>query len=114
MKNSIVAKILVVSLILYILLLFSCFTAEIDTYICYTTDFGECYHAEYCQYLYNSANKTTIYQAEKSFRDCSKCNPIQEKYATTITVRDYKSPFVIVLAISIGGYFTIAKTKHKR
>ena len=114
MKDNIVYKIIVISLILYIILLFTCFTSEVDTYICYTTDYGECYHAEYCQYLYNSANKTTVYQAEKSFRDCSKCNPIQEEYATTITARDYQSPFAIVLIISIGGYFIISKTKDKK
>ena len=114
MKNRLLAIILLISIILYLILLFTCFSSEVNTYICYTTDYGECYHAEYCQYLYNSANKTTVYQADKNFRDCSKCNPIQKEYGTLIIVRDYKTPFFIVLITSISGYLVIAKIKQKK
>ena len=58
-------------------------TEEISTYICYVTEYGDCYHEKGCQYLWNSSYKTTVYSAEKRGYDpCSKCNPSQQ---TTLT-----------------------------
>ena len=53
-------------------------TGTVSTYVCYTTRYGDCYHAGYCGYLWNSSYKTTVYQAEKQGYDpCSKCTPTE-------------------------------------
>ena len=39
---------------------------SVDTYVCYTTEYGYCYHAKECGYLWNSSNKTTVYEARKA------------------------------------------------
>lgn len=54
-------------------------TYIVDTYVCYVTDTGSKYHARYCQYLYNSLNRTTVYQARRiGYGACSKCTPTIE------------------------------------
>lgn len=54
-------------------------TGYIDTYICYTTTYGECYHARGCGSLWSSSYKTTVYEArQEGYRSCSKCEPNQE------------------------------------
>jgi len=43
--------------------------------ICYTTNYGECYHAAGCGYLWNSSHKTSVYQAKRrGFEPCSRCS----------------------------------------
>ena len=43
--------------------------------ICYTTTYGDCYHASYCGSLYASSHKTTVFDAKRSgYKDCSKCS----------------------------------------
>ena len=43
--------------------------------ICYTTTYGNHYHASYCGSLYASRHKTTVYDAKKNgYYDCSKCS----------------------------------------
>lgn len=51
---------------------------EIETYICYITEYGECYHSGGCGSLWNSSYKTTVYEARKEgYRACSKCQPTE-------------------------------------
>jgi hypothetical protein len=43
--------------------------------VCYTTTYGDCYHASYCGSLYASSHKTTVFDARRNgYRDCSKCS----------------------------------------
>lgn len=57
----------------------------ISTYVCYTTTYGECYHAKGCGSLWNSSYKTTVYEAkEDGYRSCSKCTP-RERTTLTLT-----------------------------
>ena len=89
------------------------FTDKVDTYICYTTDTGECYHAKYCQYLRESAHETNVYKAKKrGYRSCSRCSPNEERYATTYQERHYLPAALIGAAIAgacFGGAVLIKK-----
>ena len=61
-------------------------TGTISTYVCYTTTYGEKYHAKGCGSLWNSSHKTTVYQAEKRGYDpCSKCTPTEK---TTLELKE--------------------------
>ena len=62
----------------------------VDTYVCYTTRYGKCYHARSCGSLWNSSYKTTVYEAkEDGYRACSKCTP-SEKITLTLTETKYR------------------------
>ena len=67
--------------------------APISTYVCYTTEYGDCYHAKYCGYLWNSSYKTTVYEArENGYFKCSKCTPnVATTYYPTVTKSRYKT-----------------------
>lgn len=60
----------------------------IQTFVCYTTNYGECYHASGCGSLWNSSHKTTVYEATRSgYIPCSKCEPTERtELATTKTL----------------------------
>ena len=96
---------IIVALTLLFSLLFTVFTDEIDTYICYVTETGECYHASTCHYL-RSRIQTTVYEAEDSYRSCSKCDPCVERYKTTITVRNYQA--AIFSGIGAGAFVYVS------
>ena len=67
------------------------FVAKVTTYVCYTTNYGERYHAKGCQYLWNSSHQTTVYEAEQNgYKKCSKCTPT-EVIIHTITKRDVRT-----------------------
>lgn len=102
---------IIICIVLYTSFLLTTFSEEVDTYICYTTDTGECYHAAYCQYLSRSQHKTTVYQATRSYRSCSRCNPCMEKYQTTIVVRNYFLPALISVPTSVMVYLLLTKKK---
>ena len=107
---------LLLCVILYISLLTFAFTekTKVDTFICYTTKTGECYHAPYCSYLRNSSYQTTVYEASDNYRKCSSCNPFQDRFKTTITVtkRNYLAPALISISASIIMYIVL-KPKNK-
>ncbi len=43
--------------------------------VCYTTTYGDSYHASYCGSLYASSHKTTVFNARRNgYKDCSKCS----------------------------------------
>lgn len=51
-------------------------TIKVSTYLCYVTDYGSNYHDYGCQYLWNSAHVTTVYEAKRDgYTKCSKCTP---------------------------------------
>lgn len=87
------------------------------TYFCYVTEYGNCYHAKGCQYLWNRSYQTTVHEAkEQGFRACSKCTPTQRTTIplTETAYRDVtkvriveKTPFAIVLFGSIGFLFVV-------
>lgn len=53
---------------------------KINTFVCYTTTYGDCYHAEDCRYLWNSSHKTDVYTAQRQgFIACSMCSPTEKK-----------------------------------
>ena len=111
-KRAFIISLLLCS-ILYLAFLTLAFTEKRDTYICYTTKTGECYHAYYCSYLKYSSHQTTVYQAErKKYRRCSSCNPFQDRLKTTITVRNYLAPALISIPISAITYIVIKKNKE--
>ena len=62
-------------------------SGSVWTYVCYTTTYGSCYHADYCGYLWSSSHKTTVYEAERRDYDpCSQCTPYEE---TEIILKNY-------------------------
>lgn len=96
---------------LYLTLLTTVFTTERDTYICYTTKTGECFHSADCRYL-NTAYETTVYEASKKYKVCNYCDPCVTRYETTITVRDFVSPLLISAPISLVIFVLIPKDKE--
>lgn len=61
---------------------------EIDTYVCYVSQYGECYHEKRCGYIKYSygVREVTIYEAEKAgYRQCSACDRFSR---TTITIQE--------------------------
>lgn len=108
---------LVISLLLcvtlYLLLLSTAFTTERDTYICYTTRTGECYHDDSCWYL-KSAYETTVYEAsQKGYRQCSRCNPCYKNNMTTIVVRNHTYPILISVPISVTVFLLLGYRKKE-
>lgn len=89
----------------------------IETFVCYTTTYGECYHAQGCSYLWNSSNKTTVYEAEKlGFRACSKCLPeettiyeVIETHQNVVKVSEQKEiqPTTEVLCIGVSSLLAL-------
>lgn len=88
-------------------------TDTIHTYVCYTTTYGDMYHARGCGYLWNSSHETTVYQAEKrGYEPCSKCTP-KEKTVLEVTETRYKDveqtytvtkePTTLVWLVGTGG-----------
>ena len=48
---------------------------NLETYVCYITRTGECYHEDGCSYL-KSKIETTVYRAKmRGYRACSRCDP---------------------------------------
>lgn len=91
----------------------SAFSTKRDTYICYTTKTGECYHSAICQYASKTAYETTVYEACREYKPCSHCNPCVEQYKTTITERNYIIPIIISFPISTAVFFLLAYKKKK-
>ena len=107
---------LVISIILCAVLylsFLSAFTTKRDTYICYTTKTGECFHSATCKYL-NTAYETTVYEASRRYRVCNYCNPCQEIYKTTFTSRDYITPLLISLPISALTFVILTAKKKEQ
>jgi hypothetical protein len=102
---------IVLCAVLYLSFL-SAFTTKRDTYICYTTKTGECFHSATCNYL-NTAYETTVYEASRKYKPCNYCNPCVEQYKTTITSRNYIIPFVISVPISATVFVLLAYKKKK-
>lgn len=107
LKQNAKAIAIILFIVTYILLFTTVFTNEQDTYICYTTATGECYHAEYCHYLRQSSYQTTVYEAKDRYRPCSKCDPCIERYKITITERNYVTPLFISGSISVAIFFVL-------
>ena len=58
----------------------------VSTYVCYTTEYGDKYHARGCGYLWNSSYKTTVYQAKTDgYGACSQCTPTEK---TTLELKE--------------------------
>jgi hypothetical protein len=102
---------IVLCAVLYLSFL-SVFTTKRDTYICYTTKTGECFHSATCQYL-NTAYETTVYEASKKYKVCKYCNPCVEQYETTLTERNYFIPFLISVPISAAVYLLLTYKKKQ-
>lgn len=105
----------IISLLLCIALylsFLSAFTTKRDTYICYTTKTGECFHSATCSYL-NTAYETTVYKASQKYKVCKYCNPCVEQYKTTITERNYVIPMLISAPISAGVFLLLTYKKEK-
>lgn len=90
----------------------SAFTVKRDTYICYTTKTGECFHSATCKYL-NTAYETTVYEASQRYKVCKYCNPCTEQYKTKITDRNYIIPAAISLPISSLAFFILTYKKKR-
>ena len=123
--------------VLFSLLLIQCFFTEevvqykeyvevrrVETYICYVTATGVCYHSSDCQYLKNSAYKTTVYEATmEGYLSCSKCTPRQ---STTIRVEElmekpvlktevhYVAPIIISFVFSVAFYLLLVHKSRKK
>lgn len=102
---------IVLCAVLYLSFL-SAFTTERDTYICYTTETGRCFHSATCSYL-NTAYETTVYEASKNYLTCNYCNPCVAQYKTTITERNYIIPIFISVPISVAVFFLLTYKKKQ-
>ena len=91
----------------------SAFTTKRDTYICYTTKTGECFHSAICQYASKTAYETTVYEACRKYKPCSQCNPCVEQYKTTITDRNYIIPIFISVPTSAAIFFLLTYKKKE-
>ncbi len=100
---------IVLCAVLYLSFL-SAFTTQRDTYICYTTKTGECFHSMTCKCI-NTAYETTVYEACHEYKPCKYCNPCVEKYETTITDRNYFIPASICLPISVVVFLILSYKK---
>ena len=98
--------------VLYLSFLFA-FSSKRDTYICYTTKTGECFHAATCRYASKTAYETTVYEACRKYKPCNYCNPCVKLYETTITVRDYVTPIIISVPVSAAVYVLLTVGKKK-
>lgn len=89
----------------------------VSTYVCYTTEYGDKYHARSCGYLWNSSYETTVYEAEKDgYGACSQCTP-REKTTIELTETRYreveetekvtKEPKVLVWLVGTGAIVLI-------
>lgn len=103
---------LLLCITLYLSFLTMAFTTKRDTYICYTTKTGECFHSATCSYL-NTAYETTVYEASQKYKACKFCNPCVKQYETTITDRNYVSPILISVPISIAVYLLLTYKKKQ-
>ena len=109
---------LVISLLLcvtlYLLLLSMVFTTERDTYICYTTRTGECYHDDSCHYIRYTAYETTVYEAtQKGYSPCSQCNPCYKNNKTTIVAKNHTYPILISVPISVAVFLLLGYRKKE-
>lgn len=99
---------------------------KIDTYVCYTTRTGVCYHSKHCQYISKSSKETTVYEAEhKGYAPCSRCTP---RYPATIDIervimtpreqseikREYIPPAIIALTVSASYYIFVSYIIKKK
>ena len=98
--------------VLYLSFLFA-FSSKRDTYICYTTKTGECFHAATCRYASKTAYETTVYEACRKYKPCNYCNPCVKQYETTITIRNYIAPLVISVPVSAAVYVLLTVGKKK-
>lgn len=82
-----------------------------NTYVCYITRTGECYHAPSCRYAdtSNDEMKTTVYEAKANgYRSCSFCRDRVEKGCkneTRICVHDPSVKYP-----SVGKYLCVGAT----
>lgn len=112
-SNRIAAIISIILCVVLYLSFLSAFTTKRDTYICYTTKTGECFHSATCKYL-NTAYETTVYEASRKYKPCNYCNPCVEQYKTTITDRNYIAPIIISVPISVVAFFLLTYNKGKK
>lgn len=97
---------------LYLTFLTTVFTNKRDTYICYTTKTGECFHSATCNYISKSAYETTVYEASRKYKPCNFCNPCVERYETTMTERNYIIPLLISAPVSVAIFLLLAYRKE--
>lgn len=91
---------------------------RVDTYVCYTTTYGSCYHSRGCGSLWNSSYKTTVYEAIRDgYVKCSKCTPrvrtvyeVEETRERTVykTRTVTKEPTLWVIVIGVGSIAILA------
>ncbi len=105
---------LLLCVVLYLLFLTTAFTTKRDTYICYTTKNGKNFHSAICNSIDKSAYETTVYEACHDYRPCSSCHPYAEIYKTTITVRNYVTPILISIPISVLVFLLLGYKKEKQ
>jgi hypothetical protein len=113
-KRIVAAISVLLCIVLYLLFLTTAFSNVRDTFICYTTKTGECYHSAVCKYTSKSAYETTVYEACRSYRPCNHCDPCVERYKTTITERNYIIPIFISVPISAAVFLLLTYKKKLR
>ena len=99
----------VISLLLCVMLYLSFLTAFseiLDTYVCYVEKDGKAFHTDTCMFLGEDAYESTVHEAQKKFDSCKFChsNIYDERYKVTITARNYVTPIVISVPISLAVY----------
>lgn len=105
---------LLLCVIIYLVFLTTVFTTKRDTYICYTTQTGECYHSSTnCKYIINKrASETTVYEACRDYRPCQECNTwYDQEDRTTQTIRNYVYPLLISVPISVLVFLLLVYRK---
>lgn len=97
---------------------------ELISPVCYTTDYGEMYHADGCQYLYNSKNETTVYAAKAAgYGDCGACEPdisvmrlvrLPIEETASATREHYPASFATGGGIAVLAYAALVMPKRKK
>ena len=99
---------------------------KINTYICYVTRTGKCYHSQRCQYIGKSSTETTVYEAEQNgYSACSRCTPRSEATLEVERViktprddikiqRNYIAPAIVSSVLSISYYAIVVISYRKK
>lgn len=95
---------------------------KIETFVCYTTATGKCYHNERCQYLNKSKYQTNVYEAElDGYLACSKCTPreetvieLEKTISTPKTVSETNTAASLLTSITVSVIFYFLLTLKPR
>lgn len=108
-RHIVITSIIIFIVAFYIHYNYFPYERHIDTYECYVTPQGECYHDIECRYLGKNVIKTTVYEAQDEYRKCKYCDVADNGWGTTIIVEERTTGRSLIMAIiiTLSAYFII-------